>query len=380
MNIAILYGGKSGEHEVSLVSASSIARNVPGEGNTVHLIGITKAGAWYLQKPGMLEEIRAKPEAILSIEEDESRRVTVVPGGGCPKAFRLAAGAGAKGLPVDSDGSFPVDVAFPVLHGTFGEDGTIQGLFEMAEIPYVGGGVLASAIAMDKEKAKALWRAAGLPVVPYVAARAVEWANPALRETLVRKAENELAYPLFVKPACAGSSVGAAKASNREELEKRAQDAFRWDDKIIVEPFIPAREIECSVTGNASPVAYTPGEIIPTHEFYDYDAKYTDPNGAALRIPAEIGEETTKRVRQIACDAYRTLELSGLSRVDFFVDKRDGALYLNEINTIPGFTSISMFPKMCEASGLPYSELVARLLRLALDRFAERRNLKTSRS
>lgn len=380
MNIAILYGGKSGEHEVSLVSASSIARNVPGEGNTVRLIGITKTGAWYLQKPGMLEDIRANPEAILSIEEAESRRVTIVPGGGCSNAFRLATPQDSARLSVEADGSFPVDVAFPVLHGTFGEDGTIQGLFEMAEIPYVGGGVLASAIAMDKEKAKALWRAAGLPVVPYVAARAVEWANPAQRETLVRKAENELSYPLFVKPACAGSSVGAAKASNREELEKRAQEAFRWDDKIIIEPFIPAREIECSVTGNQAPVAYTPGEIIPTHEFYDYDAKYTDPDGASLRIPAELGEETTKRVRQIACDAYRTLELSGLSRVDFFVDKRDGALYLNEINTIPGFTSISMFPKMCEASGLPYAELVARLLSLALDRFAERRSLQTSRS
>ncbi|HPS44597.1 MAG TPA: D-alanine--D-alanine ligase family protein [Treponemataceae bacterium] len=382
MNIAILYGGKSGEHEVSLVSASSIARNIPEAGNTVHLIGITKKGAWYLQDQKLLEEIRSNPKAVLSISESESRRVAIVPGGGVAGAFRLvsAAGvAGAAGLNLGVDGSFPVDVAFPVLHGTFGEDGTIQGLFEMAEIPYVGGGVLASSIAMDKEKAKVLWRAAGLPIVPFVAARMVEWNDPATRNAIVRKAENELFYPLFVKPACAGSSVGAAKAANREELEKRASEAFQWDDKILIEPFMPAREIECSVTGNSAPVAYTPGEIIPTHEFYDYDAKYTDPDGASLRIPADLSEDMTKRVRQTACEAYRTLELSGLSRVDFFVDKRDGALYINEINTIPGFTSISMFPKMCEASGLPYAELVMRLLRLAKDRFTERRNLQTSR-
>lgn len=379
MNIAILFGGKSGEHEVSLVSASSIARNVPEAGNTVYLIGITKKGAWYLQDANLLAAIRSNPKAVLSITETESRRVTIAPGGGIATAFRLVSPEGAKGIEAGADGSFRVDVAFPVLHGTFGEDGTIQGLFEMAEIPYVGGGVLASSIAMDKEKAKVLWRAAGLPVVPFVSARAVEWTDPATRTSIVKKAENELFYPLFVKPACAGSSVGASKAANREELERRVGEAFLWDDKILIEPFIPAREIECSVTGNSAPTAYTPGEIIPNHEFYDYDAKYTDPDGASLRIPADLSDEMTKRVRQTACEAYKTLELSGLSRVDFFVDKRNGALFINEINTIPGFTSISMFPKMCEASGLPYADLVMRLIRLAQDRFAERRSLQTSR-
>jgi D-alanine-D-alanine ligase len=238
---------------------------------------------------------------------------------------------------------------------------------------------MASALAMDKEKAKVLWQAAGLPVVPFIAVKYSDWNNEAERRVLVQKAEKDLSYPLFVKPSCAGSSVGASKASNREELEKKAGEAFAWDDKIIIEPFVPAREIECSVTGNEAPVAYTPGEIIPTHEFYDYDAKYTDPDGASLKIPADISEQTTKKVRQIAVQAYKTLDLSGLSRVDFFIDKRNDTLYLNEINTIPGFTSISMFPKMCEASGLPYGDLVMKLVHLAKARFDAKRNLRTSR-
>jgi len=368
MNIAVIYGGKSGEHEVSLLSASSIARNIPADTNQVTLIGITKTGLWYLQDESMLADIRANPKAILSISENKSRLISIIPGGGPASAFSC----GEKRI--------PVDVAFPVLHGTFGEDGTIQGLFEMADLPYVGGGVMASAIAMDKEKTKVIWQAAGLPVVPFVSIKMADWLNETEKRNLLQKAERDLSYPLFIKPACAGSSVGAAKASNREEFEKRATEAFQWDDKIIVEPFIPAREIECSVTGNEAPVAYTPGEIIPTHEFYDYEAKYTDPNGASLKIPADIDEQTTKRVRAVAVQAYRTLDLSGLSRVDFFIDKRNQNLYLNEINTIPGFTSISMFPKMCEASGLPYADLVIKLVHLAKARFDERRSLRTSRS
>jgi len=368
MNIAVIYGGKSGEHEVSLLSASSIARNIPADTNQVTLIGITKTGLWFLQEESMLEEIRNDPKVKLSIIENKSRLISIIPGGGPASAFSC----GGKNI--------PVDVVFPVLHGTFGEDGTIQGLFEMADLPYVGGGVMASAIAMDKEKTKVLWQAAGLPVVPFVSIKMADWLNENEKRNLVQKAERDLSYPLFVKPACAGSSVGAAKASSREEFEKRATEAFQWDDKIIVEPFIPAREIECSVTGNEAPVAYTPGEIIPTHEFYDYEAKYTDPNGASLKIPADIDEQMTKRVRSIAVQAYRTLDLSGLSRVDFFIDKRNQNLYLNEINTIPGFTSISMFPKMCEASGLPYADLVIKLVHLAKARFDERRSLRTSRS
>jgi D-alanine-D-alanine ligase len=366
MNIAIIFGGKSGEHEVSLVSASSIIRAIP-QTHKVVAIGITKDGRWYRQDESLIDTIRADANAILSIRTDEARRVSVIPGGGTAGAL------------AENGKAIPVDAVFPVLHGTFGEDGTIQGLFEMADLPYVGGGVLASSVAMDKEKAKLLWQAAGLPVVPFIAVKSHDWSISKKKADIFTKAERELTFPLFVKPACAGSSVGAAKASNREELELRAAEAFIWDDKIIIEPFIPAREVECSVTGNEEPVAYTPGEIIPTHEFYDYDAKYTDPQGAALRIPADIPEETTKRLRQIAIEAYKALDLSGLSRVDFFIDKRNNALYINEINTIPGFTSISMFPKMCGASGLPYADLVMKLIGLAVERFEAKRGLRTSR-
>lgn len=367
MNIAVIYGGKSGEHEVSLRSATSIVRNIPTRSHRVIPIAIDKNGAWFLQDDAALEVVRNNPEAILSVDAAPARRVSIIPGGGTAGAL------------VCGEEQIPVDVAFPVLHGTYGEDGTIQGLFEMAEIPYVGGGVMASALAMDKEKTKLIWQAAGLPVVPFVAVKFADWQNDLLREEIVSRAERDLRWPLFVKPACAGSSVGAAKAANREELAKRVGEAFLWDDKIIVEPFIPAREIECSVTGNEAPVAYTPGEIVPTHEFYDYEAKYLDPEGAALKIPADIDEQLTKRVRQTAIQAYRALDLSGLSRVDFFIDRRNDALYLNEINTIPGFTSISMFPKMCEASGLPYGDLVMKLLTHARARFDARRNLRTNR-
>lgn len=367
MNIAVLFGGKSGEHEVSLLSATSIVRNIPKQGNAIVLIGIDKDGAWYLQDNSLLLAVQTSKDAILSIKIDASRRVSVIPGGG------------RAGALVCNGSAIPVDVVFPVLHGTFGEDGTIQGLFEMADLPYVGGGVMSSAVAMDKEKTKVIWQAAGLPVVPYVAIKRHEWLDTARRKELLAGAERSLGLPLFVKPVCAGSSVGAAKASNRAELDKRIEEAFAWDDKILIEPFIPAREIECSVTGNEKPVAYTPGEIVPTHEFYDYDAKYTDPDGAALHIPADLDEKLMLRVRTLAVDAYRALDLSGLSRVDFFIDKRTGTLYLNEINTIPGFTSISMFPKMCEASGLPYEALVMHLLELAIARFTERQSLRTSR-
>ncbi len=367
MNIALVYGGKSGEHEVSLISATSIARTVDTGKHALILVGITVDGRWFLQPESELSRVRTDSAAVLSIQENEAQRVSILPGGGTLTAFQ----AGGRAL--------AVDVVFPVLHGTYGEDGTIQGLFEMADLPYVGGGVMASSIAMDKEKTKILWQAAGLPVVPFVAVKLVEWTTESEKRALLLKAEKDLSYPLFVKPACAGSSVGAAKARNREELEKKCAEAFLWDDKIIIEPFIPAREIECSVTGNEAPVAYTPGEIIPTHEFYDYEAKYIDPDGASLKIPADISEQTTRRLRQIAIKAYQTLDLSGLSRVDFFIDKRDETLYLNEINTIPGFTSISMFPKMCEASGLPYPDLVMKLLNLARARYEARRALRTSR-
>lgn len=366
--VTILYGGRSGEHEVSLLSAASVARNLNPQANQVRLVGVSKDGAWYLQEEAELEACRAGATA-LSLSENPLRRVSVVPGGGAMGA--LVVGPEARPL--------PTDVVFPVLHGTFGEDGTIQGLFEMACLPYVGAGVLGSAIGMDKEIAKALWIKAGLPVVPYLSIRSSAWADQSDRARLIEEAESQFGYPLFVKPVCAGSSVGAGKALSREELTKAVEAALRWDDKALVEPFISAKEIECSVTGNDFPVAYTPGEIVPTHEFYDYDAKYIDPDGAALLIPAKISPDQSEEIRRVAVRAYRCAELTGLARVDFFMRKDTGEILLNEVNTMPGFTTISMFPKMCGAAGLGYPDLLDLLISHALERWAVRSGRDYSR-
>lgn len=364
MNIAILYGGRSGEHEVSLVSASFVTRAISTE-HTIYLIGITKKGEWYLQPKMTEERIRKNEAEVLTIACSKETRVAVIPGGG------TAAGFLVNGTPI------AVDVVFPVLHGSFGEDGTIQGLFEMADLPYVGGGVLASSTAMYKEKTKIIWQHENLPVVPFLCVRRVEWDNQKKRDALIAQAEKELEYPLFVKPCRVGSSVGAGKAVNRAELLQKMQEAFLWDSKVLIEMCIAAREIECSVTGNDECVVYTPGEIIPSHEFYDYDAKYLDPNGAQLKIPADIDDDQRRSIRSIAQKAYQALDLAGLARVDFFIDKNTKSIYVNEVNTIPGFTAISMFPKMCEASGLPYQDLVMHLFNLAIERFNTARQIKT---
>jgi D-alanine-D-alanine ligase len=378
MTVAILYGGKSGEFEVSLISAASIARNIDCSKHQIILIGITKDGRWFLQDYSELARIRREPSAPLRIIEDPFRAVSILPGGGTKKAVCV----GGK--------SIPVDVVFPALHGTFGEDGTVQGLLEMAELPYVGCGVAASAITMDKEKTKVVWEQNGLPVVPYVCVRASDRADATRFAAICSQAIKSLGFPLFVKPCSAGSSDGATKAATEAELAASLTEAFLWDNKVLIEKAINAREIECSVTGNAATATgahpaeslrvYIPGEIVPTHTFYDYDAKYTDPNGAALKIPAAVPEDTLEKVRSIARQAYSVLDASGLSRVDFFIDRDTGTLYLNEINTIPGFTSISMFPKMCEADGLNFTELTELLLEEALLRFKSSRSLQTSRS
>lgn len=367
MNIAIIYGGKSSEHEVSLISASSIVRTIDKKHN-LHLIGITKKGEWFLHSDTERERILKNPKAILRIKKDETNRVVILPGGGTKNGIKAG------------DTFLQTDAVFAVLHGRFGEDGTVQGLFEMADIPYVGGDVMSTAIAMDKEKTKMIWDYAGLPIVPYIVIKKQEWDNPELRKMILAKAEKDLDYPLFIKPCRAGSSVGAGQVQKREELVAQAEEAFLWDNKILIEACIPAREVECSVTGNDEVTAYIPGEIIPAHKFYDYDAKYTDPNGAELKIPADLDEVTRKTIREIAIKAYQTLDLSGLSRVDFFIDKRNNKIYLNEVNTIPGFTSISMFPKMCAASGLPYEKLIMYVIDLAISRFKNDRKLKTAKS
>lgn len=372
MNIAIFFGGKTSEHEVSLRSASAVVRNIDTTKHHVFLIGITKDGRMFLQSATEVERIKNDENAVLTIKTSPDMVIGIIPGGGTEGGLvKLGSEFGAKNL--------PVDVVFAVLHGTYGEDGTVQGMLEMADIPYVGGGVMASAVSMDKEKTKQIWHHAGLPVVPFVCIRRFEFDDKDFFAQTVKKIEKDFSYPVFVKPCSAGSSVGANKAENFEELNKALQDAFLWDYKVLVEPFISAREIECSVTGNDAVVAYTPGEIVPNHEFYDYEAKYTDPNGAALLIPADLDDGALKTVRELAIKAYRALDLSGLSRIDFFIDKKSGALFLNEVNTIPGFTSISMFAKMCAASGLPYAQLIENLLQLAIEQANARKKLKTSR-
>ncbi len=375
MNIAVIYGGRSGEHEISLISAAAITRGIKKE-NKVILIGIAKDGKWYLQPQAEYERICKDEKAALTIKEDQAMAVTVMPG-----AKKQAFCAGGKAL--------DIDVVFPALHGTYGEDGTIQGLFEMADIAYVGCSHLASAITMDKEKTKMIWQSVGLPVVPYVCIKRSVMLDSIIYDSVIEETEKELGYPMFVKPCCAGSSNGAAKANNRKELNFAIMEAFSWDDKVLVEKSINAREIECSVTGNSvtfpadseeeEVVAYIPGEIAPSHTFYDFDAKYNDPDGAKLLIPAELTENDLEKIRKTACAAYKVLDATGLSRVDFFIDRDTKAVYLNEINTMPGFTQISMFPKMCDAAGLKFADLVDLLIKEALARYESRSRLNTSR-
>jgi D-alanine-D-alanine ligase len=363
--VAILYGGKSGEHEVSLMSAASIVRHLDPAAFECLLIGIDKSGAWLLQSPDAVAAARAGTGPL---EIGAGPRVLALPGSG------LVA-EGTAGLE-----TIACDVVFPVLHGTFGEDGTIQGLLEVAGLAYVGAPVLGSALGMDKEKAKELWLRAGLPVVPYVTVRPRDLASHPDPETvLARKIGARVGWPCFVKPARGGSSVGAGKATDASTLIAALRAAFEWDDKALVEPFLSAREIECSVLGNDEPIAFPPGEILPTHEFYDYEAKYIDPNGAHFALPALLDSAQDERLRALAVAAFSTCEMAGMARVDFFVDKRTGEILLNEINTIPGFTSISMYPKMCESGGLSYSALLTRLVELALERSAARAAIRYSR-
>lgn len=406
MNIAVMYGGRSGEHEVSIVSATSIVRHLDKEKYQLTLIGISKEGRWFYQDHTQIDNVREQEDALLEIQQDGHREVMIVPGGGCTNGLRVA-GAGNVFV------NIRIDAAFIVLHGTYGEDGTIQGLLDMAAIPYTGCGCLSSAVSMDKEITKAVWRNAGLPVLPHQCLHcgdvlATDWNQEKLRE-LVAPAERDFGYPLFVKPCSAGSSVGATKVADFSGLVDALKEAFKWDYKVLIEPGLNPREIECSVTGNGANFSpnsatesqadapgwdssrtenadvnqvrsYLPGEIVPTHQFYDYDAKYTDPNGARLVIPAELTDQQREEIRSIAIRAYKALDCTGLSRVDFFLEKDTGKLYLNEINTMPGFTSISMFPKMCQAAGLEYSHLLDLIIQQGLDRFQQRSALQTSRS
>lgn len=362
--IAVLYGGKSGEHEVSLISAGSIVAHLNKENYSIIPIGITKRGEWFLQhlpEWTFIPAERGQMRALPPIERAE--RVVTVPG---------------DGLWLEKKGKLeklPVDIVFPVLHGTFGEDGTIQGLLETADIPYVGADVLGSAVGMDKEVSKRLWLSAGLPVVDYISVGKDDITDENF-QALSRKIETRFGWPCFVKPSCSGSSVGTAKVSSLESLRSAIASALRWSERALVEAFIEAREIECAVLGNDRPVAFPPGEVVPSHEFYDYEAKYRDPHGATLLIPAPLSDETKNRIMSLALSAYRYASVKGMARVDFFVEKITGAVFLNEINTIPGFTAISMYPQMCVNGGLSYPDLLDRLIELGFGQHATRRVLE----
>src|SRR2546423_7027177 len=362
IRVGILFGGRSAEHEVSLQSAKNIIDAIDTNKYELVLIGIDKQGQWHLDEesrfllPATESEL---PELAITGEN-----LALVPG---QQNNQLVASSGEKRL-----GS--LDVVFPVLHGPFGEDGTVQGLLKLANIAFVGAGVLGSAIGMDKDVMKRLLRDAGIPVVRFIVA-----TRYSSKKMDFDEARGQLGLPLFVKPANLGSSVGIHKVRDGDEFKRAVRDALKYDNKILIEECVNGREIECSVLGNDNPIASVPGEILPRHEFYSYEAKYLDENGAVLEIPAKLSPETSERVRQLAIRTFTVLCCEGMARVDFFLGNGEEVI-VNEINTIPGFTRISMYPKLWEASGISYSELVDRLIQLAIERFDREKQLKTDRA
>ncbi len=344
IRVGIVYGGRSVEHEVSIASATSILQALDPSRYEVQLIAISKEGRWHLGGPDLL------PEAVLEAEE-----VTLPAVPGERQLVSVEHGTPAAQL----------DVIVPIIHGTGGEDGTLQGFLELAGVPYVGAGVLGSAIQMDKEVTKRLLQAAGLPVVPGACLRKHEIeARP---EAAGQAALRELGLPLFVKPVGLGSSVGISKVERAEQLGPALEEAARYDEKVLIEMGVDAREIEVAVLGNDEPEASLPGEIVPHADFYDYESKYVD-EATELLVPAPISEALTGRLQQLAVEAFRLLEGRGMARVDFFVDKESDEVWLNEVNSLPGFTEVSMYPRLWQASGLPYPALLDRLIELALER------------
>jgi len=367
IRIGLIFGGRSGEHEVSLASAESVMANLDRDTYEVVPIGITKEGSWLLgTEPRTL--VAAEQSTSYEAGQEETTAVTLT---GDPRLRRLI--SVENGEELGNRGA--LDVIFPVLHGTYGEDGALQGLLEMANVPYVGCGVLGSALGMDKEKMKLVFQAVGLPVGDYLVYRRNQWERSP--ESILEAVEQRLGYPCFIKPVNLGSSVGVNKAHNRTELEHAINVAAEYDHKIIIERGINCREVECGVLGNDEPIASVVGEVLSSNEFYDYRAKYLDGKSQVV-IPADIPRATAEEVRRQAVQAFLALDLSGLARVDFFIEKETGNVYINEVNTLPGFTSISMYPKLWEASGLPYAQLMDRLIELAMERHADRQRNRTS--
>jgi D-alanine-D-alanine ligase len=363
IRVGLVYGGKSGEHEVSLQTALAVIKAFDHEQYEITPFYITKQGEWRSgsRLAGPVDRLE-----LLKFEAGEGTEALPDTGSALKPLFALSSNADSAGA---------LDVIFPLLHGTYGEDGTIQGMLEMANIPYVGAGVLASAVGMDKVMMKKMFAQDDLPQCVFRHFTQRQWE--AERDFHLLEIETALGYPCFVKPANLGSSVGISKAKNRAELEQAVDEAFLYDRKVIVEEFIEAREIEVSVLGNEEPITSVPGEIVSSNEFYDYRAKYVDGKSAMI-IPAEIPEETAQEVRQLAVRAFRSIDGTGLSRVDFFMRKSDGKLFINEINTMPGFTPFSMYPMLWKETGKSYQELLSDLIRLALERHEEKQRLKYS--
>ncbi len=392
LRVGILFGGRSGEHEVSLLSAASVLNAIDKDKYDVVPIGITKDGRWLTAEHAenlLTGKLVIEPRNLRAGDPENTQPAAVLARGEAvvvpPEPVHRQSGL----VPFQSDASLMrraadrainVDVIFPVLHGTFGEDGTIQGLLELADIPYVGAGVLGSAAGMDKDIMKSLFIAAGIPIVKHVTILRSAWEkDPKKVEKLVAK----LKYPVFVKPANLGSSVGISKAHNRRELGPAIEEAAKFDRKIVIEQGVggnkgKAREIECSVLGNDEPAASVPGEIVPVKEFYDYNAKYLD-EGSRLIIPAKLTKAQTKKVQELAVAAFKAVDCSGLARVDFLMDPKTGKIFLNEINTMPGFTAISMYPKLWGASGLAYADLIDRLIQLGIERHEDKKKNQYSR-
>lgn len=369
IRVGLIYGGKSGEHEVSLQTALAVMQACDYDRYEIKPFYITKQGAWHAG-----QTLLAAPETVAQLRLDAGGEADGHSGTALLPVFQglnAASSADLSEAPsAASEGA--IDVMFPLLHGTFGEDGTIQGLFEMANIPYVGGGVLASAVGMDKVMMKKVFAQEGLPQCVYRYFNRTQWEKDP--NYFVMEIEVALGYPCFVKPANLGSSVGISKAKDREELMKAVELAFRYDRKVIVEEFVDAREIEVGVLGNDEPRASVVGEIISSSEFYDYNAKYTD-GKSVMQIPADLPEETAESVREMALRAYLAIDGSGLSRVDFFLRKEDGRIFINEVNTMPGFTPYSMYPLLWKETGVPYRELLDRLIGLAIERHAAKQRI-----
>lgn len=374
IRLGLLFGGRSAEHQVSLVSATSVMNALNRDKYDVIPIGITPQGQWLMgeQSLPLLKEGRISQDLLSFLPPDPTQKALLLQEHPHAAAQKL-------------------DVVFPVLHGTYGEDGTIQGLFELADIPYVGAAVLGSAVAMDKILQKQITNQAGIPSVDYLWIKGVDWHHPAQdgrpviarqianksQEEVLRTIRDGLGFPVFIKPPNLGSSVGISKARDAAQLREGIETALQFDRKVLIEKAVPhAREIEVAVLGNDYPKAAIPGEVIPSNEFYDYDAKYVD-NASALKIPAELEAGLLDFIRSLAVQSVIAVEVEGMARVDFLVDDKTKEVYLNEINTIPGFTSISMYPKMWQASGLSYSELLDELIRLAMERHEKKRRLKT---